>query len=251
MSTLTVYPQAGQGGSNVTTDDWVNRSVGAGSEEDWATIRDSAGTGASANIDDSTYADLYVASDTPTNKYRRLKRAIFTFDTSSLTSGATISAAVLSLRGTGVTNTLGSPDLDIVSATPASNNTVAAADYSQLGTTDLGHIAIGDYSTSAYNNITLNASGIAAISKTGVTPFGTRLSWDTDNSFGGTWATNKSAQFNGRFADYTGTTSDPKLVVTYTVGLSNVKTINGLAIASVKTVNGLAAASVKSVNGLT
>lgn len=44
---------------------------------------------------------------------------------------------------------------------------------------------------------------------------------------------------------------DPKLTITYTVGLAGVKTVNGVAIASVKTVNGIAIASVKSIQGIT
>jgi hypothetical protein len=51
----------------------------------------------------------------------------------------------------------------------------------------------------------------------------------------------------------TGTTYDPYLSVTYAAasGPTNVKTVNGLAIASVKTKDGLAIASIKSINGVT
>lgn len=72
-----------------------------------------------------------------------------------------------------------------------------------------------------YNNFTLDANGIANVSLTGISKFWTRLNWDTDNSFGGTWSSNKSSYYNSYLADQTGTSNDPKLTITYTLPIAN------------------------------
>lgn len=72
--------------------------------------------------------------------------------------------------------------VDVVASTPASNNNIVNADYSQLGTTKLStEVLISALTTGQYNEITLNATGIAAISKTGITKLGLRLDCDVDN----------------------------------------------------------------------
>jgi hypothetical protein len=139
------------------------------------------------------------------------------FDTSLLTSSANISSAVFSVYGTDKANGLGSPDYDVVASTPASNTTLAAADYGQLGTTVFASVAYASYDTAGYNGFSLDTNGIANVSKTGVSKFGARLSWDTDGSFGGSWGSAQGTRFNSNTADATGTTNDPKLVVTYTI----------------------------------
>jgi len=62
----------------------------------------------------------------------------------------------------------------------------------------------------------LNATGRGNISKTGWTNLGIRSEWDRSGTFGGTWVADSSATLHMRFADYTGTDSDPYLSVTYT-----------------------------------
>jgi len=64
-----------------------------------------------------------------------------------------------------------------------------------------------------YNDFTLNANGISNISKTGITYFGARDSLDTANT---TPTGNNNWNFNS--SNGAGTTTDPKLVVTYTTG---------------------------------
>jgi len=55
------------------------------------------------------------------------------------------------------------------------------------------------------------------------------------------------------FSEQTGTSNDPKLVITYTAaaGPANLKSFNGVAKASIKSINGTAIGSIKSVNGVT
>lgn len=75
-----------------------------------------------------------------------------------------------------------------------------------------GSIAYGSWSTSGYNSIALAA---AAITKAGITALGGRLSWDTDGSFGGTWANAAEVYVASYYADQTGTTNDPRLTVVH------------------------------------
>lgn len=210
FDSLTKYPDANPESTSV--DGHVRRSVAS---ETFGTIRAGAGTNSSDTETEATIARL-VASST-SNQYSQMRRAIFLFDTSALTAEATISAATLSLYGSAKSNGLGSPTLDIVSSTPVSSTALVNADYAQLGTTVFSDIAYASFSTSAYNDMALNASGLAAISKTSISKFGTRIGWDTDNSFGGVWASTADTYFQAYFADQAGTTNDPKLVVTYTL----------------------------------
>lgn len=241
FSTLTVYPAAG---ANSPCDGMVYRS---GVNETLSTIRSSAGTGSS--VTDTNFNTEMSASAT-TNQYGYLYRSIMCFDTSPLTSGATISAAVLSLICLAKGNALGSPDLHIAGATPAATNTLASSDYGQCQTTSFGSIAYASINAdnATYNDVTQNASGIANISKTGISKFSAQLSWDILNS--APWISNQATYLYWRSADNTGTSIDPKLVVTYTVavGPANLKTYNTNLSANIKTVDTNAIANVKTLD---
>jgi hypothetical protein len=70
----------------------------------------------------------------------------------------------------------------LVSASPASNTALAANDFDDVGSTELSSQVTYPVSTGGYNDFALNASGIAAISKTGVTKFAFRSGHDINNS---------------------------------------------------------------------
>lgn len=209
FDTLTAYPDPDP--ETTTVDGQVQR-VG---NEAFGTIRSGVGTSASPS-GASTF--LQLTAGTTASNYILLRRWIGLFDTSTLTASATISAAALSLEGFGKANTYSTePDLDIVSSNPASNTNLVSGDYNTLGTTPYASISYASFSTTGYNDFTLDASGIATISKTGVSKFGATFSWDTDNS-APTWGNSKDIELDIRNADTAATTSDPKLVVTYTLG---------------------------------
>jgi hypothetical protein len=139
------------------------------------------------------------------------------FDTSSIPDSNVISSAVASIRpNTSVfapTDSMGvGTTIGITGFTPADQNAIALADMNAWTSTRYtSDIAITSMSTSAYSDFTLNASGIAAINKTGNTLFVYRLGWDIDNTSPGTPA-------NGTFAGSSfafGTTNPQKLVVTH------------------------------------
>lgn len=211
FATLTVRPDAGSPGTT-SVDGSVDRNVVS---EAFSTIRNGAGTtafAASAGDDPG-----YLAASTTVNEYAYLRRGIYLFDTSAIPDAATISAAVFSLFGYAKTNGLGSPGLDVVATTPASDTTLTASDYGQFGTTVFATKAYAawDGGGTIYNDFTLDSNGIAAVSLTGVSKFGTRLTWDTSNSFGGAWSSSADSHYETATADQSGTSEDPKLVVTY------------------------------------
>jgi hypothetical protein len=149
-----------------------------------------------------------------------ISRAIFAFDTSSITDSDTIDSATFSLRGTTkvFANGITASRLAVVSGSMAAPGTPASSDYGNVGSTEFASVTYAGYSTSAYNDLSLNASGLANITKTGITQFATRLGSDLDNDTSGIGTTPYVFHHYllAYHADQSGTTNDPKLVVNTT-----------------------------------
>lgn len=193
------------------------RVVRQGVDESFAALRGGAGNSAASNEATANFARLSCSATS--GQFSGLYRAIMLFDTSSLGASAVVSSAVLSLYGTFKNDPASwSPSLDIYSSAPASNTALVNADYGTLGTTSYTGAPISYASwASAYNDFTLNATGLAALALTGVSKFGARESvYDAANS-APTWSSGATMTMEGYFADQLGGTNDPKLVVTYTV----------------------------------
>lgn len=204
-------------GANAPWDGYAQRDLGAVGGDSFSDLRSGAGTDASA----LTGADRCASLDagTSTDGFTRIQRGIFGFDTSVMGSGATVTAATLSFSPSFKNNGLGDTALAIVSATPGSNSNAASTDYGNLGTTSFGSIAYADWTADGgYDDAVLNSSGQSHISVTSYTFFGTRLEWDRSGTFSGTWSSALNTRFETILADFTGTSRDPKLVVTYTPG---------------------------------
>lgn len=215
-----------------------------------------SGYGATMQIAHDTVTGDGVGIVTDTTDYiRALKNASgfylgrlgFAFDTSALPDTATISNASLLLCGnsTGYVNQSATSAV-VVGFAPADPTSIAVGDFDAFSYTAFSTIALSSLSQSLYNTFVLNASGIAAVSKTSYTNLGVITEADRAVTTIGT--EDNIMSFN--MAD--NSASKPTLFITYTtaVGPANVKTYNGLAAASVKSVNGLAIASVKTFNGL-
>ena len=210
FDTLTVYPDASSGSTTVD-----GNMIRSSTSVSLATLVAGAGTGVDKT---NVYESLYLGATTTSNEYDYLRRSIQTFDTSSLTSGATISGVVISGYYVVVTTDLGDCKVQVVGSTPASDNDLASSDFSQLGTTSFGYLTLSTITTSQYNDVTLNASGVSNISKTGISKFGLRFGFD-GMSETPTWssgATNQSGCYSGDNA-----TNKYKLVVTYTLPSTN------------------------------
>lgn len=144
-------------------------------------------------------------------------RAITLFDTSSLGASASISAATLSLYGFAANCGIENDAVRITVSAPASNTAIANGDYDKTkftSTAQASDLNCSSITLSAYNDFVLNATGLSNIAKTGVTKFGVR-SVDDINVSSPLGIVN-TMQFAA--AETAGTTSDPKLVVTYTTG---------------------------------
>ena len=111
--------------------------------------------------------------------------------------------------------------MDIVSFGPASESDFVNGDYAKanFGTTlfATGKDITNDITTGIYNNYTLNSGGESHINKSGNTFFGSRLKWDIDESFTGTWVAGDNSGVIWSSADVAGTTQDPKLVVEHSI----------------------------------
>jgi len=133
------------------------------------------------------------------------------FDTSSLGAGVTITSATLSLYGWSDDSDTDF-DITIVSGADLADKLVDA-DYQDLlnDTTSFGSLSSASFVEGAWNVITLNPTGLAAISKTGATRFGIRSSRDisatTPTGF-------EEVQFEGAFVG----NHPAQLSVTYTGG---------------------------------
>jgi hypothetical protein len=219
-----------------TVDGYVGR---ISSTVTWATII--AGAGTTKNDSDADSECMMMEKIASGDSYDALFRSIFLFDTSAIPDTDTISGAILSLKGTTKGDNIGcTPDINIYGSTPASNTALVNADFTQVGSTAYATaISYASYSTSAYNDFTFNGTGIAAISKTGVSKFGARnANYDVAAVTPSTSGVIASSWMNCNMADVALTTSDPKLAVTYTSSTAYTKTLTETPTATASLIKG-------------
>lgn len=147
--------------------------------EAFSTIRSGSGTVA---VQDVGLVDI--TGSTTTNQYKYLDRAIMLFDTSSIPSSATVTAAELHFSITDNLTAVGSSSLVIVSSTPASTSALSSSDYSNLGTTSLGSLSQASIVTGVSNTVSVSTS---AITVNGLTKLGALIGFDQSNT-APTWA---------------------------------------------------------------
>ena len=218
-TTSTFYPVAG---ANEPVDGQTRRVA----DEVWATIRSGAGTGAFPSGQTSMPWGRAAASAT-TNQWEVIARSFALFNTSSIPDTDNVDSATISGYGITVRDNLGSQFINLVAGTPAANNNLVAADFNLANhgsTKFITNTLISGLSTGVYNNFALNASGLAAINKTGITKFSLRIVSDIDN-VEPTWSSGNDAVFDISEADETGTTQDPKLVIEHSVAITFVPKI--------------------------
>ncbi len=200
MATLTVYPETGNPASNAC-DGQIRYSNGV----DFATAHDAI-TGSDLDAHGDTF---FIASQRVGGYY--ISRGVINFDTHDIPDDATIVSAVLSLYR-GVIYDDANDGIRIVTNSIVSDVAYAVEDYDLFGTVaqandiDMGDLALGN------NDFTLNATGLANISKTGVTHFGIRTVKDATNTSPGDVNVN-----NGVYFESSAEAHPPKLVITYTL----------------------------------
>lgn len=204
FDTLTVYPDA-----NPETNS-VDGVVLVQDASSWANAR--AGTG-SLYAQDSETSNHFCRSLKNSAVNWHISRGVLLFYTADLPTSPTISSAILSVKDTSADLRNADGDtVDIVSSNPASNTALATGDFGSFGATSFASIAFSAWNSSGtYNDFTIDATGIATISDSAVTKFGARSRRDIANS-----EPTGDNFMQAVYADTAGTTSDPKLVITYT-----------------------------------
>lgn len=214
FATLTAYPDAGNPGTTSMDGNMHVNIFG----DTWANVR-----AANANDVDQTGTALAVVGfvgSPNANQWAELWRSMYLFDTSALTGAASVSAATLSVYGTAKQDDLtATPNVDVYTATPASNTVLALSDMVNVGAVSQtgAPLTYASWTVAAYNAFALNATGISNVATSGVTKFALRnANYDVANSTPPYIASTRSS-VSGNFADQVGTTNDPKLDVTYTL----------------------------------
>lgn len=188
-----------------------------------------AGTGTWTTLLDRTFSSVY-DSDADNyfarfmcgggTSYWTLIRSLYLFDTSTLGSSASITDATLSFYCIYNNNPNPGayvPIYCIYGATTVSNSALSSGDFATTQSTELSNtINQPSFPTNTYNTFTFNSNGRAAINKTGVSKFSFK---DAYHDVGRVAPTPNTVAANvyvhGRHAETSGTTQDPKLVVTY------------------------------------
>jgi hypothetical protein len=198
-TTTTLYP---------THDGFTRRQ---GVSENWASITTGAGNSVNntADIADGAYINGAVGG----NWTYRLNQG-YVFDTSIISTDE-ISSAVLSFYVFAKDSNHTGASINVLNFSPASDTSFVNADYQQVGSTKYSSdVAISGITTSAFLDITLNSAGQAAINKTGNTRLAVGFI-DQPSSGGSAWT-----GVGVRYVEYTGTSSDPKLVVEHSAASS-------------------------------
>lgn len=214
----------------------------AGPNTSWDAVRDSS-TGTLSTVTDQS-STIAVGSAKFTGRGAatfKIWRSFFHFDTSGITG--TLSAATLKLRfGTHT----GDGNVIIIKsdAFTGGSDALTNSDFNNLdfSTAYSGEV---DTSTDGLISITLNATAAADIKNNNDFKFAV-VNYDYD--YNDTAPTSTLGHYVGlRYANYTGTSSDPQIDYTITTGYSH--DIMGLAASSIGKVNTLATANVGKISG--
>jgi len=211
-TTTTVYPNAGATTAPV---DALMRTTGA--NDPFSTVV--ARAGSNAYNTETNPALVRVFSTTTTDRYSRIDRCGFGFDTSAVGTD-TISSATISFYINSKITGLGDCEVAIVSTNPASESAFVASDFNvaNWGSTKFAtNATLASITTGQYTDFALNASGIAYIDPDANTIFGVRSEWDRADSFGGTWASNTRSGIDTAFHADNGS-NKPKLVIEHAAG---------------------------------
>lgn len=214
-STLTVSPDPNV--ETTTFDGEVGRDACGGTS--WnALVTASSGNYDGCGILTDTFTQVQVYEFSNGGATNSCLRGLELYDTSSLTSSAVVSSAILR-KYVDTASESHTTSLCLTLATTTSNTAIAYGDFgtqpdtgTHPPTEGITRVRVNTFTTAADNDITLNSTGLGWISLTGITKFGHRLSHDADNSAG---TLNEALYW--RSADTAGTSQDPRLIVTYTL----------------------------------
>ena len=181
-------------------------------------------------VDDANSLGLGIIAGTQSGYFSQMHRSQLHFNCASIPDNAVIQSASLRLYIVSTQNTINMTtpknDFVIVSATCASDTQATASDYYRLnyGTTPLAaRVAQVSLTVSTNNTFALNLTGLAYISKTGLTRFGLRWGCDVDNS-APAFVNRGWGNINVYAADIsTATSTSPMLSVVYFTPIKNIR----------------------------
>jgi len=193
------------------------------SNSSWSTMRGSSSGDSVQNL--TTGYCAWEKEGSAYNGYQPFQM----FDTSAISSGDTISSATFSVYLNGDNEVADSQQMSICNSTQATWNSIGTGDFDQRGGSTEGatRVSCPTGTTSGYLDFPLNATGLTFIARSGETIPGSasasgktqlaiRWSSDLDNS------TPTGRTFMQiRTGDYSGTSSDPKLVVEHAAPAAN------------------------------
>jgi hypothetical protein len=209
-ATLTAYPDADT--ESATVDGYIGfQGLDPGDRSNWSDTRTDDGTLVSS-VGIVRDAHALINSTAHYNSgWEDFTRGFMLFDTSSIGSNV-VSDAVYSFTSSQKNDTASEDTWNLVASTPASNTALVAADFDNVGSTSYGTIETTGVTanSSTYNDITLNSTGEGAVSTSGITKFAFR--WEADRADSEEQSTSQILQLS---ADTSGTSKDPKLVVTH------------------------------------
>lgn len=208
MAELTAYPSVDGAVKHIITGaiSWADLIIAAGNLVD--------------EVSESSYG-YYMRTQNASPDWRGLIRGILLFDTSPLGAGAGLISAVLSLYGNVKQDLLNiTPDCNIYSSNPASEEALEAGDFATLGSTPFStpinydNWNVGDPGVS--NDFAFNGDGLNAISKTGITKLGIRNANYDVSGEAPSWTGSQLSSELRWWANEKGGVYRPKLVITYT-----------------------------------
>ena len=212
-ATLTVYPDPDP--ENTSVDGWTSQDSGAAS---WDTVHDGAGSHVE---DDVTPIYVSIGAHAVSANWYNIYRSFFLFDTSALTSGAAITAAIFSHRVSAKPQQISGTSLSLVLSNPASNTALVTGDYviARAGSVKQAtDVTVDSIDLSNHNDWTLSATGRGNVSLTGITKLGMRMAADIADT--DLWDGGGTTGIVAGGADRSGTANDPKLVITYTLAFT-------------------------------
>lgn len=213
-TTTDFYPDA-----NAETNSVDGELSQSGANLTWSALTN--GAGSSFNDSATSITAASYASTATSNRWSVIKRGVYDFYTASIGAGSTITSATLYLTGTAKTNSFpsGGASAYLCKIAPASHTGLAASDYATIDKTlqSDGGFLYSAWDSAGLNSFALNATGLGNINKTGNTSLCTASANDQVSS-APSWSTTKDTSLSAASADTAGTSSDPKLTVTYTTG---------------------------------
>ena len=155
----------------------------------------------------SSSGDAFIINHSATtNEFTNMTRSVYPFDTSLLTTNATITSGTFSIVDDGGSGTCaGSLDKYTTANFDISNFAGIRQSDDNSGCNQGARI-----------NFPLNSTGISNVNKTGTTQFALRSQQDFDNTTP-TWVSGRSDYMGAYFSENAGTNNDPMLVITYTL----------------------------------